>query len=378
MRSEIHVLKNRSAGSERQLVSLHFGRNQTRKKTYIQASLHADEIPGMLVSHYLRKRFSELEEAGAIEGSIVLVPVSNPIGLNQDIQGTAFGRFDLATGINFNRGYQHLTPELIRRIGDQLNGDPAFNQQLIRRTAAEILAEVPAYDETAQLKKTLQSLAIDADIVLDLHCDNQAVMHLYTGAPLAERGIPLAGFLQAHALLISKLPGDDPFDDSCSRHWWELQDHYGQSKSIPLACQSLTVELRGETDVTHEDAQRDAEAIIAYLEHEGHITRVGDRTGVDQVVPPALCVATPLEGVEPVVAPHAGIVAFTKPLGSMIQAGEVIADLIDPITAEVTPLRASVSGVLFARIARRYVHAGARIAKVAGQHAYRTGNLLSA
>ena len=377
MRSDIHVLSQRSAGSERRIVSHHFGRNETRKKTYIQASLHADEIPGMLVSHYLRKRLTELENQGAIEGSIVLVPVANPVGLNQDIQGTAFGRFDLGTGINFNRGYQHLTPELIKRIGDQLNGDPTFNQQLIRRTAAEILDELVAQDETAQLKKTLQRLAIDADIVLDLHCDNQAVMHLYTGAPLAERGLPLAGFLQAHALLISKLPGDDPFDDSCSRHWWELQEHFGQSKTIPLACQSLTVELRGEADVDHEYAQRDAEAIIAYLEYEGHISRVVE-SDASLVVPPPLCVPTPLEGVEPLVAPHAGIVVFTKALGSVIQAGESIADLIDPITAEVTPLRASVSGVLFARVARRYVHAGTRIAKVAGHFAYRTGNLLSA
>ncbi len=375
MCSEIHLLSARSAGSKRELTSLHFGLNQNRKKVYIQASLHADEIPGMLVSHYLRQRFIELEALGAIEGSIVLVPVANPIGLSQDVQGTAFGRFDLATGLNFNRGYQHLTPELIKRIGDELSLDPAFNQQLIRRTAAEILAALETHDETSELKKTLQSLAIDADIVLDLHCDNQAVMHLYTGAPLADRGLALAAFLQSHALLVSKLPGDDPFDDSCSRHWWELQDHFGESKSIPLACQSLTVELRGETDVNHEFAKQDADAIIAYLQHEGHIS-IGE--GRKVVAPPAICVATPLEGVEPLVAVHAGIVVFIKELGSLVEAGEVVADLIDPITSQVTQIRASVSGVLFARVARRYVQAGARIAKVAGKLAYRTGNLLSA
>ncbi len=375
MRSEIHLLPTKSAGSKRELNSLHFGLNQNRKKVYIQASLHADEIPGMLVSHYLRQRFAELEAQGAIEGSIVLVPVANPIGLGQDIQGTAFGRFDLATGLNFNRGYQHLTPELIKRIGDELSLDPIFNQQLIRRTAAEILAELEVFDETSALKKTLQSLAIDADIVLDLHCDNQAVMHLYTGAPLAERGLPLAAFLQAHALLISKLPGDDPFDDSCSRHWWELQEHFGESKTIPLACQSLTVELRGETDVNHDDAKRDADAIVAYLQHEGHIAIFNQE---QLVVPPAICVATPLEGVEPLVAAHAGIVVFIKDLGSVVAAGEVLADLIDPITNQVTPIRASVSGVFFARVARRYIHAGTRIAKIAGRVAYRTGNLLSA
>ena len=375
MRSENHVLPSRSAGSRRELTSFHFGLNQNRKKVYIQASLHADEIPGMLVSFYLKQRLEKLESQGAIEGTVVLVPVANPIGLNQDIQGTAFGRFDLASGLNFNRGYQHLTPEILKRIGDQLSLDVEFNRQLIRRTAAEILDELQANDETACMKKTLQRLAIDADIVLDLHCDNQAVMHLYTGAPLAERGLPLAAFLQAHALLVSKLPGDDPFDDSCSRHWWELQDHFGGTKTIPLACQSLTVELRGETDVSHETAKQDADAIIAYLQHEGHVQTDPNKRFV---TPPAICVATPLEGVEPIVAPYGGIVVFTKELGSMVQAGDSIADLIDPISGKLTPLRASVSGVFFARVARRYVHAGARIAKIAGQVAYRTGNLLSA
>ncbi|MBC3882273.1 succinylglutamate desuccinylase/aspartoacylase family protein [Undibacterium sp. LX40W] len=375
MRSEIHVLSSRSAGSRKELTSLHFGLNQNRKKVYIQSSLHADEIPGMLVSFYLKQRLEKLESQGAIEGTVVLVPVANPIGLSQDIQGTAFGRFDLASGLNFNRGYQHLTPEILNRIGEQLSLDVEFNRQLIRRTAAEILDELQTIDETAHLKKTLQRLAIDADIVLDLHCDNQAVMHLYTGAPLAERGLPLAAFLQAHALLVSKLPGDDPFDDSCSRHWWELQDHFGETKTIPLACQSLTVELRGETDVSHETAKQDADAIIAYLQHEGHIQTDPNKRFV---TPPAICVATPLEGVEPIVAPYGGIVVFTKELGSMVQAGDSIADLIDPISGQLTPLRASVSGVLFARVARRYVHAGARIAKIAGQVAYRTGNLLSA
>ena len=39
--------------------------------------------------------------------------------------------------------------------------------------------------ETEALKRLLQSLALDADVVLDLHCDNQAVLHVYTGTPLA-------------------------------------------------------------------------------------------------------------------------------------------------------------------------------------------------
>ena len=41
-------------GTQRTLTSFHFGTAGTGEKAYIQASLHADELPGMLVAHHLR------------------------------------------------------------------------------------------------------------------------------------------------------------------------------------------------------------------------------------------------------------------------------------------------------------------------------------
>jgi len=41
-------------------------------------------------------------------------------------------------------------------------------------------AELPAGTELQSLRRTLLGLAIDADVVLDLHCDNEALLHLYT------------------------------------------------------------------------------------------------------------------------------------------------------------------------------------------------------
>ena len=371
MRIEKHPLPAISAGTHREITSLHFGRNQTAKKVYIQSSLHADEIPGMLVSHYLRQSLLALEEAGAIEGEIVLVPVANPIGLAQDIQGSAFGRFDLTTGINFNRGYQYLTPELIAKLAGQLSADVANNTALIRQEARNLLTQWQPSNEAGALKKTLQTLAIDADIVLDLHCDNQAVMHLYTGTPLAELTMPLARYLGARALLVSVLSGDDPFDESCSRHWWELAEHFGAETPIALGCQAVTIELRGESDLAHEYGAQDAQAIIQFLIQAGHIN------GEASAQPQALCEATPLEGSEPIVANHAGALVFTKNTGDFINAGESIGDLVDPISGQVTPLISHVAGVLYARVARRYAQHGMRVAKVAGAVAYRRGNLLS-
>lgn len=371
MQTERHPLISRSAGSAREIVSHHFGSPENGRKVYIQASLHADEIPGMLVAHYLRQAFTLLEQQGQIQSEIVLVPVANPIGLAQDIQGSAFGRFDLATGINFNRAYHYLTPRLIEALEGKLTADAAQNVRLIRQQAKHVLLETPAHSETEQLKRLLQTLAIDADVVLDLHCDNQALMHLYTGTPLASTAAPLAQYLGARALLVSAVSGDDPFDESCSRHWWELAQHFGDATPIPPACAAITIELRGETDVNHQLAQQDAQAIIAYLQSLGHIS------GAVRALPEARCVATPLEGVDPILAEQAGILVFTKSLGDHVEKGEMVGDIVDPISGLNHPLVAQTSGILFARLARRYVHAGMRVAKIAGNVAFRSGNLLS-
>jgi predicted deacylase len=371
MRIVKHALPTLSTGTSREIVSYHFGSASNGKKVYIQSSLHADEIPGMLVSHYLRQSFSVLEQAGAIASEIVLVPVANPIGLAQDIQGSAFGRFDMATGINFNRGYQYLTARLKQKLAGKLGADVRANTILIREQALALLAEWQPNSEAAALKKTLQTLAIDADIVLDMHCDNQAVMHLYTGTPLAEATMPLVRYLGGRALLLSVLSGDDPFDESCSRHWWELAEEFGTDTPIALGCQSVTIELRGESDVAHDYAEQDAHAIVQFLIQAGHIQAKAE------AMPEALCQPTPLEGSEPIIAAHAGILVFTKNVGDVIAAGESIGDLIDPISGQVTPMISNVAGVLYARVARRYAQHGMRVAKVAGAVAYRSGNLLS-
>ncbi len=371
MHLESHPLPANSAGQEFSLQSLHFGSQRSGKKTYIQASLHADEIPGMLVAQHLRQQLSSLEAAGAIHGEIVLVPMANPIGLAQFIQGQPFGRFDLATGINFNRGYRNLVPQLKEQLKGQLSNNALFNIRKARQVALALLQEWQAVSTTDILKKNLQTLAIDADIVLDLHCDNEAVLHLYTGTPLLEQVQPLARLMGAQALLLSRASGGDPFDENCSRIWWELAEHFGSDVILPPACVAVTVELRSQVDVRADYAEQDANAIIAYLRVMGHIS------GEVAELPAALCSATPLEGVEPITAPHAGILVFHQAPGAQIAVGDAVLDVIDPITGASSTVHAKVAGKLFARTNLRYAQRGMDVAKIAGKVAYRSGSLLS-
>ena len=371
MRTVIHELPAASAGTQRHVRSLHFGAGTSGRKAYLQAALHADEVPPMLVAQALIERFSALEAAGAIRGEIVLVPMANPIGLAQDVQGSAFGRFDLGSGINFNRQFRHLTPALIPALEGRLGANADANARTIRAACRQLLAAWQPGSEAEALKHLLQTLAADADLVLDLHCDNQAVMHVYTGTPQVQALQPLAGYLGAQALLYSEVSGDDPFDETLSRLWWELAAHFaGRFPINPNGCLAATVELRGETEVSTELAERDAAALVAALQQLGHVQGTPPPA-------PAACAATPLEGVEPLTAPSSGIVVFAKAPGDWVQAGELVAEIICPLTDARTPLHARTSGRCFARSARRFATRGMRLAKIAGATPYRTGKLLS-
>jgi hypothetical protein len=352
-----------------QLTSFHYGSAGSGRKAYIQASLHADEVPAMLVAHFLREELTRLDAEGRIKAEVILVPAANPIGLSQTIQGMPFGRYDLATGVNFNRAYKHVADDLKLLLEDRLGQDVDANVALIRELARASVAEWAPTDSAGALKKKLLSLAIDADIVLDLHCDNEAVMHLYAGQALVDAVAPLSALLGVHALLLARASGGEPFDEACSRLWWELAEHFPQA-AIPPACVAVTVELRGENDVHYDYARRDAQALLQYLA----------RLSVIDIplapLPAPLCAPTPLEGVEPLAAPHSGVLVFLKELGAQVKAGEPIAELVNPVSGKLTPIKPSRDGVLFARTAHRHLLRGMHVCKVAGATAFRSGDLL--
>ncbi len=370
MRAISHAISTEHSSTRHTLTSFHFGTPGRGKKVYIQAGLHADEVPGMLVAQYLRTSLAELEQQGQLHGEVILVPAANPIGLAQAVQGKPFGRFELGSGVNFNRGYLHVADALKLSLDGLLGADGDANVALVRAHArAAVAALVPASDAEA-LKQVLLSLAIDADIVLDLHCDNQALVHLYTGTPLAAAVMPLAALTGARAVLLALAAGQEPFDEACSRLWWDLADHFGPATPLAPSCLSVTVELRGETDVRRDLAAADSAALLAFLRHSGVIG------GPAAPLPAPLCAPTPLEGVDPLNAPHNGVLVMLRELGEQIGAGEAVAELIDPVSGAVSVVHARVAGVLFACTAHRHLLRGMNICKIAGATAFRTGNLL--
>lgn len=370
-----HPLSGSSLGSSRSVSSFHFGKAGAGEKVYIQASLHADELPGMLTAWHLKQRFAALEAEGRLLGEIVLVPVANPIGLDQNLNGVALGRFELHSGQNFNRHYPAFAAEIFAELQAELGSDSAANTRRIRQLLLQKVAAIQPASELAALRKSLMLLACDADVVLDLHCDCAAALHLYTGTPLWEQCEPLARYLNAACTLLAEDSGDNPFDESCSQLWWQLRNmarNAGLQAAIAMACLSVTVELRGQSDVNHDFARQDADAIIAFLTHRGVIR--GDAPALPALRYPA----TPLAGSESLLAPHAGVVHYYLAAGQLVNSGDHIADVIDPVNDRVSAVRANRAGMLYATESRHYLTAGQWLAKVASADAFKTGKLLSA
>jgi len=352
-----------SMGNSRSLTVHRYGDRTHPAKAYLQAGLHADEAPGFLVMHHLLERLDRADARRAIAGEIVLVPVANPIGVGQWRDDGLQGRFDFWNGINFNRRFPDLSAQVAEHVKDALGDRPEDNIRMIREATGKVLSTLTAEGEAGHLKLMLLALAHDADIVLDLHCDYQAVLHVYMGESLWPRDRDLPAQLGARATLLADDSGVTPFDEACSRIWFRLAARFPEHP-IPPACLAVTVELRGLADLSHETAGQDADNIVALLTRRGLIK--GDRP----ILPSLPCNATPLSGVEHIKAPCPGVVVFHKKPGDKIASGQVVAEVVNPLAGahgRVCPIRATTDGVLFARSADRFARPGRILAKIAGK-----------
>jgi len=373
---EIIPLPQASPGTARSLTVIRYGSAGNRPKAYLQAGVHADEAPGYPVLHYLVEKLDKAAELGKIIGEIVVVPAANPIGLSQWRDEMLQGRFDFVNSINFNRHHHDLIDRLVDAVGSELGADSQENVAVIRKCSSEIINDFQPEDEAARLKTLLLSLSHDADIVLDLHCDLQALMHIYIGTPLWPDGEDLSAQMGAEATLLAADSGGTPFDEATSRLWWALAEHFS-NHPIPPACLAATVELRGISDTDPETIGEDSDNLFSFLQRRGLID--GSPPQLPKLVNPA----TPLTGVDYVKAQAPGIVVFLKKQGERIKEGEVIAEIINPLPEHeeqrLVEVKSKTNGLIFSRNVDRFARPGRIIAKIAGSNPLcdSEGNLLT-
>jgi len=346
-------------GTQRELVSLTFGPKGADRKVYMQASLHADETPAMLAAALLRKALARLESEGRLNAEIVLVPVANPIGLSQHVMGQFFGCFELNSSANFNRGIVRPA-DLLARLEGRLGPDMAENRRIIKAAMRQTLDVQRPGTEFESLRLVLQKLSCDADIVLDIHCSLEAVVHVYTTHAAWHRFDPLARHLQSKAQLLTDDTGLGLFVEWTNLLWAELQSRFGRDCALPEAAAAAIIELAGEREVSYPQAEQHAQAIIAYLATQGAINDRGSP------LPPLLHPATRQSASEHFYAPISGILVYRAEIGDIVRAGEPVCDIVDPITGACTTLASHSHGMFYMRRAIRFVTAGAEIGRITG------------
>ena len=367
----VRTLTGDSAGSQRRLTAFSYGSEGTGPKVYLQAGLHADEMPGVLILQHLLPLLDAAEARGGIAGRIILVPVANPIGLAQWQFGRPLGRQDAESMKNFNRFY----PELDRLAGERLEGrltaSPDQNRALIRAAFRAALAAETGRSDGEELRIALLSWSCDADYVLDLHCDHQAVMHLYASPARPDDTSALCRAVGARIALIQDVSGGNAFDEAHTVPWLRLRDRFGDRHPIPSGCFSATLEYRGQFDVSDELAAADARNLMAFLSHVGVVTDWPDSPAHPDAQ------HLPLAGAAEVFAPAGGVVTWACPPGAEVAQGAVIGHVTDPVARTRHALTSPTDGVLFRQELWRSCLRGQGLAHVAGKKLLRTGNLLS-
>ena len=352
-------------GTQRQVVVFSHGSPQARPRVYLQAGLHGNEHPGLLVLHHLLERLDGLSEAGRIRGSITTVPLVNPIGLAQFINQELVGRSDLYGGKNFNRGFPDLAQIAAKRVKDRLGPDGLANQELVRAALEEETAALSPSDEADALRQLITRLAARADMALDLHADGQSLLHLYTHPVHQAHGAELGAWLGAPVVLLGADPAAHSFDDALNLFWTDMAKLF-PNHALPHGCFAATLEMRGRVDVDDSVAAADADRLVRFLMATGVIEGdPGPRPG------PAGPPPTPLEGVFHGRALRAGLAIYKKRLGDEVKAGEIVAEVVDPATDDPalarSPVVSGTDGIFFSQNLVRLVRPGQIFFKVAGK-----------
>ncbi|MCW5732190.1 MAG: succinylglutamate desuccinylase/aspartoacylase family protein [Alphaproteobacteria bacterium] len=364
-RRERIALMSNSPGTERYLTVYRYGRAGARPKVYMQAAIHANELPGVMALHHLLPMLDKADALGRIKGEIVVVPSCNPIGFSQFMNAQHLGRYHFLGRDNFNRNHYDLSQEVAASVKDRLGRDAAANVALIRAAAIAAAKAIRPGSEIADWRRTLIGLSIDSDIVLDLHCDQIAALHLFISAKDIEPARALAADLGVEACMYNEpWPAALTFSGVNGALWPRLQEMF-PDYPIPQACFSTTIEYRGQGDVTDQTGREDAASLYRFLVRRGVVRGKAGK-------PARLkCAITPIAGMDVGYAPRAGMLTYLKGPGARVRKGEVVCEIVDPLAGDPrkrVALKSATDGVLFSRRQNGLlVHPGMVLFRIAGE-----------
>ncbi len=311
------------------------GTDASAPSVHLQAALHANELPGTALLHFLCTRLRQAEEKGAIRGDITVIPHANPIGLAQSHFGELQGRFDLGSRGNFNRDFPLVTLAERDTLVENLDRLSPINR----------------------LKHQLLHMALGADLVLDLHCDDESLQYTYVDDVFWPQAADLAAALDMEAVLLSD--GESTAFEEAVGYAFKRQG--GETLTAVPDRLAVTIELRGRRDVYPDMAEADARGLWRFLAGRGVVTDTA-HTPVPYRGPVA-----PLDNIEMVRAPEPGTILFHRTIGETIRKGDRLATLLtQPGLPDGTlDVVARHDGLIVTRSSARFARRGDDLMKIA-------------
>lgn len=333
------------------------------EKVYLQAALHADEQPGTMLLHHLLPLLGQADEQGLLRARFVVIPMANPLGMANLVGRRHLGRADINSGVNYNRQWPDLYALIRTQISGRLGDDERFNVTLIRRAIGNWIEAQQPRSVSEQVRLFLLKEAHDAEFVLDLHCDSDSLIHIFTSPELMPELTDLSDWMGAAAVLTAADSGGGSFDEVLPLLYRKVAQT-NPGKPVPMASATATLEYRGQADVFDQFGEQDALRLFGFLCGRGLIAAdPGPK-------PDAVGITAPFEATDIVRAERPGLVAYRVDLGQRVRKGEPVADLIalDGPRAflERTPLAAGTDGFVLSRSLRKYVARGDPVAKIVG------------
>lgn len=312
------------------------GRSREAPRAYLQAALHGGEMPGVAAIDQLMPMLRRCEREARILGDITVVPWANPVGRSQYLIGDLQGRFHLGTRTNFNRDFM-----------------------LVDRPDAALLppeADLPTADQ--RLKARLLALSLGHDIVLDLHCDDEGVPYLYVPAALWPAMADCAAAMGVAAIILWDGASGASFEEAAVHpHLQGTADGLGRVVVT-------TAELRGVGDVDRDLAAHDAQGLYRLLVTRGVVAdtsmpAVGAFGGL----------VAPIENVDMVAAPKAGVILYDVKPGDRVEAGQRLATIVHAPGEEggSVDVHAPQAGYILTRRSHRQTRAGEDLVKLVGE-----------
>ncbi len=316
------------------------GKNE-RPLAYIQANVHGAELQGNAAVLALFDLLSETEPLG----SLVLVPRVNPVSENQVFGDYVAGVYDFQTGMNFNRGYLYLTGPS-RGSNEACYVDvsafaashaarpvaeikPAFHEALrAALTAAREEAVTWGTDFRLEFALAIQQMAIEADLVLDLHTGDRAPRYLYIpeGAHDAARAFQIPFVLEVP----HKFGG--ALDEAAFVPWQDLANAFTRTgrPEIGRLVDGFTVELGSMNAFSLAEGILDAGRIANALRFYGILP--------GPVAPPETSIFSCNVGdYRSIYTPASGLVDQAVKPGTAVRKGDVVARIADPSRCKTLP-----------------------------------------